>query len=114
MIRVPLHLQTPPSVVKLSPSTPAPRSSAPRRGARRSLFKTPAKDKTQLVVEDTASEANTLAQSEVGDGASSIEDKDDEKLPLMNKAAADDKDDTQKGKRAGSAKSAASAKKGRQ
>uniref|UniRef100_A0ACD6AK21 Uncharacterized protein n=1 Tax=Avena sativa TaxID=4498 RepID=A0ACD6AK21_AVESA len=114
--------QTPVAVVKLSPSTPVARSSAPMRGARRSLFQTTTKYKAQPLEEGAAS--NISGQAEVGDGASgeqigvgdgtvTAQDRVGETLPLKDKAIGDEKDGSARFKRTSSTKSGGTLKKGK-
>ncbi|KAM0872502.1 hypothetical protein ACQ4PT_038686 [Festuca glaucescens] len=77
--------QTPASpVAKLSPGTPVTRSKAHMRGARRSLFSTPKKNKDKLHVEITPSADQVIqpfAEPEDDDAAATMVEKDDE-IPL--------------------------------
>uniref|UniRef100_A0ACD5WE29 Uncharacterized protein n=1 Tax=Avena sativa TaxID=4498 RepID=A0ACD5WE29_AVESA len=114
--------QTLAAVVKLSPLTPPARSSAPMRGARRSLFQTPTKDKAQPLEEGASS--NISGETEVGDGASGeqtgvgdgtvpVQDRVSETLTLKDKTIIDEKEGGTRFKRTSSTKSVVALKKGK-
>uniref|UniRef100_A0ACD6A059 Uncharacterized protein n=1 Tax=Avena sativa TaxID=4498 RepID=A0ACD6A059_AVESA len=84
--------QTPPPTVRLSPSTPATWSSAPKCGARRSLFNTPLKE-TKEPAMDHVLDGQLLSEAVMGGSAISTDVKDDQFLSPNTKPAAGDKDD---------------------
>uniref|UniRef100_A0A453S194 Replication factor A C-terminal domain-containing protein n=3 Tax=Aegilops tauschii subsp. strangulata TaxID=200361 RepID=A0A453S194_AEGTS len=73
------------SIGKITPSTPSPRSVAPKRGARRSLFGKSLKGKSDVMLGDATTSAQDGVEAVVDDSSMTVEEKDVDAVPIRPK-----------------------------